>query len=105
VTATDLTPPPAPAPPQETEIALLQTAQSALRGSPLSALGLADRHAALFATGTLAQEREVIAIEALLALHRSDEATERAGRFFREFPNSAHRPRIEALLRGADHNR
>jgi hypothetical protein len=98
--------PPAPAveAPAETEIGLLQAAQSALSGSPSIALALADRHAFRFPVGTLGQEREVIAIEALLALRRNDEATERGARFVRKFPNSAHRPRIEALLRGADHN-
>jgi hypothetical protein len=90
--------------PDESEIALLQAAQGALRDSPASALGLADRHASHFPTGALAQEREVIAIEALLALDRRDKASERAARFARDFPNSAHLPRIEALLRESDHN-
>jgi len=89
----------------ESEISLLQAAQAALRDNPTSALALADRHASHFATGALAQEREVIAIEALLALSRREEANERGARFARDFPNSAHRPRIEALLSGSDHNR
>jgi hypothetical protein len=94
----------APAPSAESEIALLQAAQAALRGNPTSALALADRHAVRFPTGALAQEREVIAIEALVALGRREEANERGARFARDFPDSAHRPRIEALLRGPDHN-
>lgn len=94
----------APAPSAESEIALLQAAQAALRGNPTSALALADRHATRFPTGALAQEREVIAIEALVALNRREEASERGSRFARDFPDSAHRPRIDALLRGSDHN-
>ncbi len=88
----------------ESEIALLQAARTALRDNPTAALALADRHAARFATGALAQEREVIAVEALLALNRREEAMERGQRFARDFPNSAHWTRIEALLRGSDHN-
>ena len=91
-------------PSAETEVALLQAAQAALRDNPTAALALANRHAGRFPSGALAQEREVIAIEALLAVHQRDEANERAARFAREFPNSAHRPRIEALLRAFDHN-
>jgi hypothetical protein len=94
----------APVPSAESEIALLQAAQAALHGNPTSALVLADRHATRFPTGALAQEREVIAIEALVAMNRPEEASERGARFARDFPDSAHRPRIEALLRGSDHN-
>jgi hypothetical protein len=85
--------------PQETEIDLLQAAQAALQADPGAAVRLADRHAVLFPTGTLAQEREVIAIEALVKLHLLDEARDRAARFFRAYPNSAHRPRIESVLK------
>jgi hypothetical protein len=91
-------------PAQETEIGLLQEAQAALRDSPTTALALADRHASRFASGALVQEREVIAIEALLKLNRSGEARERGARFLSDFPNSAHQPRIETLLGGSDHN-
>lgn len=90
--------------PTESEISILQAAQTALHDDPAAALALADKHARRFATGTLAQEREVIAIEALVALARRDEANERGARFVRDFPRSAHRLRIESLLRGTDHN-
>lgn len=81
------------------EIALLDAAQDALPSDPAAALVLADSHAARFPHGALAQEREVIAIEALSRLGRIDEAKHRARRFARDFPGSAHGPRIESLLR------
>ena len=47
------------------------------------------------------QEREVIAIEALMKLGRSDEARLRADRFSRTFPGSAHTPRVMQLVDSA----
>jgi hypothetical protein len=58
---------PVPAnPPAEDELALLQGAADRVRANPSEALALADEHAARFPSGGLAQEREVIAIEALV---------------------------------------
>jgi hypothetical protein len=91
-------------PAEGSEISLLQAAQSALRDRPSDALALADRHASIFAGGSLAQEREVIAIEALLALHRGDEARARGARFLADYPASAYRNRIQMLLAGSRHN-
>jgi hypothetical protein len=82
----------------ETEAHLLQRAHEALGGSPAQALALTQEHASRFPGGSLAQEREVVAIQALLRLGRADEARARAARFFAAFPSSAHRRRIEALL-------
>jgi hypothetical protein len=87
----------------ETELGLLQRAADQLRVDPARALATAERHAARFPSGALAQEREVIVIEALVLLHRDGEANEHASRFFRVHPASAHAPRILALLgRDAD---
>jgi hypothetical protein len=84
--------------PRETEFSLLEQAQRALRSDPQRALDLADRDAKRFPSGALAQEREVIAIEALAKLGRADATRERANRFFQAFPGSAHEPRIASLL-------
>jgi hypothetical protein len=81
-----------------TEVDLLDDAQDALRGDAGRALALADEHARRFRFGALAQEREVIAIEALVRLQRNADARARAAEFFRDFPHTAHRPRIQALL-------
>jgi hypothetical protein len=86
------------APLPTTEVTLLQDAQDALRSMPAFALSLADQHAARFPAGALSQEREVIAIEALVNLGRMDEARARAARLFRSAPGTAYRPRVETLL-------
>ena len=51
------------------ELTLVTTAQSSLASSPSRALALAEEHARRFPEGALAQEREVVAITALLHLH------------------------------------
>lgn len=80
------------------EAALLRRAQTELRTDPQRALATCDAHARQFRPATLAQEREVVAIDALVRLGRHDEAKARAARFFSTFPGSGHRPRIEALV-------
>jgi hypothetical protein len=79
-------------------VTLLRDAQDALRTAPAAALFLADEHAARFPAGVLAQEREVIAIEALIKTGRREEARARAARFLAAIPRTAYRPRVEALL-------
>jgi hypothetical protein len=81
----------------ETEVHLLQRAQSALGGNPAAALALTGEHARRFAGGALAQESEFIAVNALLALGRVPEARARAGRLLERFPSSAYRGRLESL--------
>jgi hypothetical protein len=81
------------------EVLLLRRAHEALlAGAPAQALTLTDDHARAFPKGTLVQEREVIAIEALLDLGRREVALQRVERFRARFPGSAHLPRIEQLL-------
>jgi hypothetical protein len=85
-------------PQAEDELALLQRASDAVASRPEEALRLADQDAFIYPAGALAQERELIAIQALVRLGRRSEASLRADQFFRNFPGSAHRPRILALL-------
>ena len=82
----------------DAELALLRTAQDALRADPARALDVAAEHTRRFGDGTLAQEREVVAIEALVALERSVEARTRAGRFTARWPRSAHSRRLAVIL-------
>jgi hypothetical protein len=93
--------PPSAQPWPATELALVRKAQDALRSTPAAALSLADELAARFPAGVLSQEREVIAIEALIELRRPDEARARAARLLGAVPGTAYRPRVEALLGGA----
>jgi len=82
------------------ELSLLREAQKAVRSDPGKALALANRHARLYPGGLLAQEREVVAIQALASLGRAAEARARATRFQAAYPGSAYWPRIQHLLAG-----
>lgn len=82
-----------------TEIELLRDARLALKQSPGRALELTESHARAFPGGKLSQERELIAISALVALGRRTAALSRAHRFNEAFPQSAYRNRIADLLR------
>jgi hypothetical protein len=93
------------APPRTAEEALaeeariLGRAQSALgRGDARRALRWIDRHARSFKSGALAEERERLAVEALLRLDRRADAEARAARFHRRYPRSVQGPRIRELL-------
>ena len=86
----------------ETEVALLARAQAALASSPRTALDLVSVHARRFGAGALAQERETIAIAALLRLGRRNEAEARAEAFRSAFPTSAYTRRIDVLLQAQD---
>ena len=92
-------PPPAADP--AAELGLIREAQRALRSDPSRALALAREHRARFPDGALAQEREVLAIDALARSGRTDEARRRAAAFRRRWPRSAHRRRIDVILERA----
>lgn len=78
---------------------LLEQARSALRSDPARALSLTRQHQLDFPHGALSQEREVIAIEALRRLGRTDEAARRTERFERLYPQSAHKRKLDAPKR------
>jgi hypothetical protein len=80
------------------ETRLLDAAKSALAVRPAETRRLVDEHERRFPDGHLAQEREVIAIEALTRTGQQDEARARGAVFQRRFPRSAHLRRVQALL-------
>ena len=82
----------------ESELALLRRALGALEAQPRQSLELAAQHERDYAEGIFGQEREVIAIDALVALQRTGAAEARARRFLESYPRSAHAPRIRTLL-------
>ena len=92
--------PPAPAPAAKlTEVELLEKAMSAMKaGDPKAALELTQRHAREFASGALIQEREMLAIEALVKLGRAGEARLKADAFRQKYPTSSHLLRLDALV-------
>ena len=77
------------------EAALLARAQAALATQPEMALALSREHQRRFPRGALAEEREVIAIEALKRLGRTGAAHARAQEFERRYRGSVHQPRLE----------
>ena len=78
---------------------IIDAARAALsRGRPADALLATARHAERWPRGHLAEEREVIAIQALAASGRRAEADRRAGAFKRAFPSSMLIPAVDQAL-------
>ncbi len=77
---------------------LLNRAQAALKADPKRALALTRQHKQLYPDGALAQEREVIAIEALSRLDKKGAAEKRADRFGKQYPESAHQEKVRTTV-------
>ena len=82
----------------EAETALLGRAHQALASDPARALALTAEHRREYPSGLLRQESDLIAIEALEALGRHEEARTSAARFRARYPSSAHLRRLDRLL-------
>ncbi len=90
---------PAAAAPRCDDVMLVDAADTELRaGKPESALTAVREHERRCPTGALVQERERIAIEALVQLGRIDQARGRARAFEERFPSSPHVGRIRLAL-------
>jgi hypothetical protein len=87
--------PPDPA----SELALLQRAQLALDTQPKQTMTLVSEHEREYLHGIFAQEREILAVEALTKLGKRESARQRGERFLREYPESAHVRRIYNLMK------
>lgn len=83
---------------QDEEFSLLERANRALGQSPALALTLADEHARRFPASEMDQEREVIAITALVDLGQRIEAQKRAGHFSLTHVGSVYQARIDKAL-------
>jgi hypothetical protein len=94
----DSAPTPTPELGSAVELGLVGRAQAALETDAVRALALASDHERKFPTGALVQEREVIAIDALVRLGRLPDAEARAARFRERFPASVHARRVDVLL-------
>lgn len=80
------------------EIAQLAQIKAALERSPRRALRLAEQGNRQFGEGYLHHEREGLAILALAALDRDQEARARAKTFLARYPHSPLSERVRALL-------
>jgi hypothetical protein len=81
-----------------TETHLLRKAQAALGTHPARAIELCREHERRFPAGLLGQERDVIRIQALLALGRREDARTLVDAFRARHPGSAHVPRLADML-------
>lgn len=82
------------------ELAFVQMARTALaRGNFSAALDATDQHARKFPNGHLAEERESLAIQALVGAGRDADARTRAARFRAKYPQSLLLPAVEAAVR------
>jgi len=89
------------APEVSSEVRLLNEAERSLRqGDASGALRRVQEHRAAFPRSTLDQEREAIAIEALVRLGHPERARRRFDRWARRYPESSYRWRLEAMLGG-----
>jgi hypothetical protein len=78
---------------------LLDKARRALgAGRSEDVLQAIGEHELQFPRGALVEEREALAVNALVLSHRPDEARDRADRFIRRFPASMLRPSVEAAI-------
>jgi hypothetical protein len=81
------------------ERTLLDVARTALaRGNGGDALAAAVRHEKRYPTGALTEEREAMAIQALVLLGRQDEARARGASFHQRFPGSVLAPALDSAL-------
>jgi hypothetical protein len=88
-----------PASPQPAaELELLRRAHAVLRRDPSAALELAERHASEYPRGVFAQEREILAIEALLKQRKRALAFARAEQFVDRYSSSPYAFRIQAMI-------
>ena len=82
------------------ERAILDVARTALgRGDGENALAAGADHQRKFPNGALAEEREAIAVQALLLTNRNAEAEARVARFRVKYPASLLLPALEAATR------
>jgi hypothetical protein len=85
--------------PLSRERTLLDRARQHLaRGEAAAALDVVDAHEREFSRGKLEEEREALAIRALLSLGRVEAARERGARFAARFPGSLMAPALEPAL-------
>jgi hypothetical protein len=84
---------------ERAERALIDMARTAVaRGQGEAALDPLERHGREFPRGRLTEEREWLAIQALLLTGRTDVAKERASRFRRAYPRSLMLPALDQVL-------
>jgi hypothetical protein len=85
------------------ELTLLVRARRVLDLDPQRAYALTEQHRQSHRRGVLSEERELLAIEALLALGQRPAAEARARQFARRFPDSVHARKLALILSAGPH--
>lgn len=80
------------------ELELLRRAQVALTGRPREAFQLTQEHRKLYPAGEFAQERDALAIQALMRTGDEDKARDLAAAFIRSYPSSPHAHRFREAM-------
>jgi hypothetical protein len=77
---------------------MLERARASLEHDPAASLAELNAHAAAFPTGTLAMERELLAVNALGRLGRVREARARGEALLGDAQGSIYEARVRAML-------
>ncbi|WP_438028679.1 hypothetical protein [Sorangium sp. So ce233] len=80
---------------------LIDRARAAAAQDPDAALAAVSEHQREFPAGRLAEEREYVAIRALMRLGRVDEARARAGSFLARYPSTSYADRVNRAVSAA----
>jgi hypothetical protein len=83
---------------REESAALLAVRKTLLAGDAVEALRMLDRARTAFPNGSLAEEREALAVRALVASGQNELARKRGEAFLRVFPRSPHASEVRAVL-------
>lgn len=100
-------PPPAEAPAHEAstladELVLLERARRSLSSDPRATLSALDEHGRRFPSGVMAVERELMTLDALRRVGRTEEARRNAAAWLSRDPTGLHAPRVRAILESLD---
>jgi pimeloyl-ACP methyl ester carboxylesterase len=83
---------------REESATILSVRKTLLAGDAVEALRMLDRARTAFPNGSLAEEREALAVRALVASGQNDLARKRGEVFLRVFPRSPHASEVRAVL-------
>jgi len=83
---------------KSTEVELLRSARAALASRPREAFAITQEHREQYPRGVFAQERDALAVEALMRVGEMSTARTLAERFVREHPSSPHAHRFRETM-------
>jgi hypothetical protein len=94
----------APPPQDDAALELIARAQRALALDPARALTLLSLHRERYPRGGLAEERDVLSLDAMARLGMRRELAQRAQEFLQRYPQSMYRERVALMSERAEHS-